>query len=1138
MDCFEMNPTSRITNEIVSRLAEVRRLQLKTNAQASALVFGTSFLLVGTAIALVELVGQFNSTVRTALVLLAGVVVLALFLWFILRPLARLAGLLPSLDDFTLAKRVGERFPEIHDRLLNALQLHRDAERGASLYSHELIDASLQDLGEEIRGLDFRLTVDRSLVGTSAQWFVATSVGVLLLVAGLNTALFGAVHRLMNFGQEFTPPARYWFEVYPGNQEVVKGAHVEVSVFVHSASGQRIPARGLQLFFRLEGQARFEEASLRPDSAGVFKTVFQGVRGTTEYFVQLEDVQSELFRLRVTDRPVLKSVQVRLEYPRYTKLPPRIQDEFVGDVTAPAGTRISVHGAANKGLTHGRIAFGDGSLLPLVLRGEQFDASFTLKTETTYQIEVQDAEGLTNLDPVKYQLKIIPDEPPSVAILQPGRNLDLAGATELPLLIQIKDDFGFSRLRLGHRLVHSRYEQPAAEYSFVPIGMPEAEGTQFEVPFRWDLSKRSLVPEDVVEYFVEVFDNDVVNGPKSARSQTYLIRLPSLEEVFTDLDRGHEQSLDDLKKTLDDANKLKEQLESIHQDLKKNKDLDWQQQKKAEEIARRYQELQKKLEEVKARVDEMVQKMSEQKVLSPETLEKYLELQQLMEQLNSAELQQLVKQMQQAMQQVDREKLQQLMQQMTFSEERFRQSLERTIQLLKRIQIEQKLDEVKKRAEELERMQKEIQEATAKAGNEGRKADELAKKQEDLALSERQLEEASTDLQRRMEEFFTEMPAEKLEDLNERMKQQNLQQQMRQTAQQMRSGQLSQAQQQQQQIAQQLGDFAENISQLQEEMLQRQAQYIMNAMRRAIKNLLELSNREEELKRQSQNAPSNSPQLRQNAQEQLRVLQDLGNVINGLNELSQRSFAVTPEMGRSIGEAVVNMQNALRALETRNGPLASQEQGGAMAALNKAATQVQQALQQMMQGGSGGMGSLMQQLMMMAQQQMGINMQTQRLAEGQLSLEQAAQAARLAQEQEAVRKSLEQLNREAEASGNRERILGDLSKIAEEMREVVRNLEQQNVNPETIRKQERILSRLLDASKSMRERDYEKRRQARTGTQIARKSPGEIDPSMLEGNSKLREELLKALEHGYAKEYQELIRKYFEQLLKLQRNSQ
>ena len=308
------------------------------------------------------------------------------------------------------------------------------------------------------------------------------------------------------------------------------------------------------------------------------------------------------------------------------------------------------------------------------------------------------------------------------------------------------------------------------------------------------------------------------------------------------------------------------------------------------------------------------------------------------------------------------------------------------------------------------------------------------------------------------------------------------------------------------------------------------SQYVVNELRKASHNLLELSKDEEALKQRSQNAPQNSPQLQQDAQDQLQASQDMNNVIQGLSELSQKSFAVTPEMGKAIGEALAHMKNALQALDMRNGSTASQEQEQAMAALNRAAIQVQSSLQAMMQGGGGGAGGLMQQLQRMAGQQMSINMQTHHM--GEMSQQQAAEAARLAKEQGVVRKSLEELNREAQQSGEQKKILGDLQKIAEEMNEVIKNLEQNTVNSETMKKQERILSRMLDASKSMHERDFEKKRKAETGTHISRRSPGEIDPNSLERKSRLQEELLKAAEQGYAKDYQELIRKYFEELEK------
>ena len=100
------------------------------------------------------------------------------------------------------------------------------------------------------------------------------------------------------------------------------------------------------------------------------------------------------------------------------------------------------------------------------------------------------------------------------------------------------------------------------------------------------------------------------------------------------------------------------------------------------------------------------------------------------------------------------------------------------------------------------------------------------------------------------------------------------------------------------------------------------------------------------------------------------------------------------------------------------------------------------------------------------------------------------------------------------------------------MQEVQTDLQQGNVNPNTVKKQDHIRSRLLDSQRSMRERDYEKRRVAQSGKDIRSASPQEIDLTTQEGKNKLRDELLKVLEGRYSKDYEELIRKYFDQLEK------
>jgi hypothetical protein len=1130
-----MKSSSSILIDIEHRLQCVQSRQNRVDLLSNFLVFLAIVIVAATILIVTEILFDFSHIGRTVISMFFLFSFLAVSNWTMGRPFLRMIGMLPSGSNTSTALHIGAFYPSIRDRLLNALQIAQNAVSDSTVYSAELIDESLKDFAAEIQPLDFTRSVDTSSLPQYRRWLMISAGLSILIVCLFPASISSAAYRLIHFTREFAPPSKYSFEVSPGNKEIVKGENVPIQVKVTSLLlPLNLRPTDITLYRQQEGQQNYDELNLKPDSSGIYRTTFQALRTSTEYFVRIADAESEHYKLIVEDRPLIRSFHARLEYPAYAKIPPKTMDDFVGDITALTGTRVTISGAASKPLREGAIQFGNNLKIPLTIHGEKFSAMFSVLAENSYHISVMDEEGLSNNEAVQYQIKAAPDKYPVVTIIEPGRNIDIAGDQSLNLLFHAKDDFGFSSMRLGYRLIKSRYEQARTEYTNTPISFGADTAGEIDVPFPWNLTPLNLVPEDVIEYFVEVFDNDAVKGPKSGRSNLYLLRLPSLDEVFTDVDKEHERSMDDLKQSLEEAKKLKEDVESMNRDLKNNKDPDWQTQKKMEEMAKQYQQVQKKLDEVHSRLEQITQQMQQQNVLSKETLEKYLELQQLFQQLDATELQKALQQMQQQIPNINKDQLQQAMQNMTFSEEKFRQSIERTLNLLKRIQIEQKLDEVKKRAEELEKSEKELQEEGSKLSDDPQKQRELSKKQSDLAKKEQAMEREAADVQRRMEEFFTEMPADKLQDLLQQMQKQQLDQKMQQASRQMQSGNMQSAQQMQSQIGQQLQEFSRQMEEMQKQMNQQQSQFVMNELRKASHNLLELSKDEESLKQRSQNAPQNSPQLRQNAQDQLQAAQDMNNVIKGLSDLSQKSFAVTPEMGKAIGEALAHMNSAMQALDMRNGSTASQEQEQAMAALNRAAMQVQSSLQAMMQGGGGGAGGLMQQLQRMAGQQMSINMQTQHI--GEMSQQQAAEAARLAKEQGAVRKSLEELNREAQQSGEQKKILGDLQKIAEEMSEVIKNLEQNTVNSETMKKQERILSRMLDASKSMHERDYEKKRKAETGTHMSRRSPGEIDSSALEGKSHIQEELLKALEQGYAKDYQELIRKYFEELEKSEKS--
>jgi hypothetical protein len=1121
-----MNTTTpKIYQEILARLAAVRRKQ--NIARIVLGVLFTSLLFVAGAILALTVESIFYLDVIPRTVLFWAIVLsgTGMLVWMVGRPALRLFHLLPDEPDTVTAAHVGAKFPAINDHLVNVLQLFDEGKAGR-LYSADLIDASFEDVRKEITPLDFTAVVDTSRTSRLGKMVVATTLGAVVLFVIAPTAFFGSMQRLFNYSQSFAAPLAFTLVVEPGDREVVKGESVVVTVRV---VGQ--PQREIVLSTTPAGQVAREEKRLTPTEEGTFTHELEALKATLRYHAYSGSIRSDEYTLTVLDRPVVKMLRVELGYPAYTRLGTRQLDDNVGDVAALKGTRVSFSVESSKELREAALVFSDGTERALAVRGTRASGDLPLTKERTYHIRLTDEEALGNAEPIEYSMRVIPDAYPTVDILLPGTNLDVAGNKSLNMLFRIADDYGFTSMRLAHRLVQSRYEAPAQEYTFVPVPLPAGVRAEAQVAYLWQIGDLRLVPEDVVAYYVEVFDNDNISGPKSAKSATFFLRLPSLDEVFADVDKGHDVSLDAMKEALREAQEAKKDLDDLQQQMKKNQQkLDWQEQQKAEEVLKKYQEIQKKIEEVNRTIDQMVNEMEKNEVLSPETMEKYQELQRLLEEMNSPEFAEAMKRLQQSLQQMSPEQMKQALQQFNFSEENFRKGIERTMNMLKRIQIEQKMEEVLKRTEEMMNKQEELRARTEQTNpQDGQKLNDLAQQQEDLKKNLEALQRELADLQKKMEDFPTEMPLDEMQEAMDQLGQCDFPGQMDNISQQLRQQQTGQAAQNQQRASQMMSDFMEQLQKMQEAMRQNQQRQIVNEMRKALQDLVELSKRQEGLKNESQSLEPNSQRFRENAQEQMGVMRDLANLTQRLGTLSQKTFGITPEMGKSIGDAIREMNNAMRSLDQRNGNAASQQQGSAMASLNQAAQQVQSSLDAMMQGQGMGMGmaGLMQRLQQMAGQQQGINEQT-----GGLTPQQAAELGRLAAEQGMVRKSLEQLAREAQNTGQMSRMLGDLNRIAQEMREVQTDLAQGNVNPETLRKQDRILSRLLDAQRSARERDFEKRRRAEAGRDGTRTSPGPIDLATQEGRNRLRQDLMKAREEGYARDYQDLIQKYFEALEK------
>jgi hypothetical protein len=469
-----------------------------------------------------------------------------------------------------------------------------------------------------------------------------------------------------------------------------------------------------------------------------------------------------------------------------------------------------------------------------------------------------------------------------------------------------------------------------------------------------------------------------------------------------------------------------------------------------------------------------------------------------------------------------------------FSQEEFLKSMERTINLLKQIQAEQKLDEAIKKTEDLLQRQEEVNQQAAQNPSSD-KRQELAEKEMEMKEDAKSLRKTLSDLSKQMQQV-PQAPAEKISAASQMMDATDMTGEMQQMAGKLQQGQMSQAQQSGQRIASTLQQMQQALQGAQQEMRESHRREVMQALQRSSNDLLQLSKQQEQLLGQSGGLNPNSPQLNQNAERQQELMSGLQRVAEQLYQLSQKSFAVTPEVARAIGKAMNEMQEALNALEQRNGRSAGQRQAEAMHGLDQAVAGLRQAMRQ---GGGASMAmgfeQFMQRLLGLSGKQQGINQETQQLGErGMNALQQQAAMARLAAEQAAVKKSLEQLLQEF---GQRGEILGRLDQTAKDMEDVVKDLQQRQADRQTIERQQRILSRLLDAQRSMRERDYSKERQAQTGKTYRALDPGSLPGDLGEKKSRLYEDLLRALRENYTRDYKDLIQRYFEALAKGQQQN-
>jgi hypothetical protein len=1130
-----------------------------------------------------------GTAARTALAAALGTVAVGVAGALLARPLAQLVGLLSGPAEEAVARKVGRHHPRVADRLVNLLQL---ADGKRSHAPAPLVDQAVQNLAEDLDDVSFEEVEDFGRARQALRLASLPLAGVLAFLLVAPSTFLGASERLLAPATEFERPAPFQLTIMPGDARLVQGDSLRIAV---RATGTPPPAVTLEL--RDSTDQAPERIRLAPDSTGTFRHVLPSVRSSLRYRVHAPPLRTDWNRVTVVNRPLVRQLQLRVTPPSYTGRPRRQLAPNVGDVTALPGSRISVSATlGGPSVDAARLVFDDGRTRSLSVTGDTARGAFRLRRDGRYALRLESSAGTTNRDPIRYQASVQADARPSVSFLQPSGPATLGADLRRTLRVQLSDDYGFSRAALFYRMSDERFGDGQSEYASVPLALPNSDKTTLELVHEWLLAQDTgLTPQpgDVISYYVKAWDNDTVNGPKSGRTATQRLRMPSLSEKYEQLEKTQSKAGTQMRQLRQRADSVQQQFRQLRRELRRTREADWQDRRQLDRIQQKQQSVEQGVEKLSRQVENMNRQMQKSSLSSPETMQKFEELQRVIQEINSPELKKALDKLRKAMQNNDLRQMQRAMEQVQKNEQSYQDQLERTLSLFKQLKAQQKLDEMARRAGELSEREKTLREKTRErmknarsspdespsadsAATEGRDRsgdrpdappsgeqsgeqsaeqrppsdsasarrrsrpeganEDLAREQERAAEQMRELMEEMDKARREMKEVQS-APQKQLQRMQQQLQRRNLPKQMQQNSRQLRQNRLQDAQQGQQRMQQQLSQMQKQLSKMKSQMQGQKRRINVAGLRAALANTLRLSKRQETLRRTVSDLATQSPTLRSFARDQKTLSDGLTTVSDSLQALARRIPEMSRQVQKKSGNALRAMETATTALDERDASRATGHQKTSMMHLNELALLLSDLLEKLQnQKGSGSgmsMQQMMQKLKQMSGQQQKLNSQIQQhlnqMQGERLSKDQAQRQKELARQQRRIKEQLQEMNVGSEAQ---RQIMGDLQKIAEQMEQTAQQLEGRRPSRDLLKRQKQILTRLLNAQKSLRTQGKQKQRKGQeAGDDYDQQRPGPL-PDAGDQTNKLRRDLIRALEMGYSPDYEELIKRYFELLEK------
>lgn len=1017
-------------------------------------------------------------------------------------------------------ERVEQRFPGVRSLLRNALDFerHGDAHTSNELASAVRVEAARQLAATPLSELT------PALAPRLAAW--TAGIATLSITAVLLLAPQAALRSWQTLWSPQSAAAPVTLSIEPGDVTVSPGATLAIRARV--AGSAAAP--------KLLGDGPAPVATLEGETGGMRRWRFDlpPVTRARDYAVRVAHAESPRYRIALAGEPLPLSFRIDITSPAYARLPVQSGAATRGDLAALRGSRAAIEVTFDRDLESlAAVVGGRGGRDWQAVTARRWRGEVPVDADGEYRLLARSATGQGQQT---YRISALADAPPVVTVAEPLGDQDLPSGQAVPYDVLVEDDLGLSELRLQFR------KDAQAPWRPVPLAAFQSEPREARVSARWDAATLALLPGEIGTFRFEVWDNDRIAGRKHTVSSEFKLRFPSLADLYDKLDERQDNVQKALEKVAEQAKELQKSMDQMQRQQPQRNAPQAPQFERAEEMKRaleRQKELAQKLDDATEQMKRNLDEAAERQAFREELQNKLKQMSELLKDIRSQEFKDALERMQKAMEKMDRREMDQTLPQLRQENKDMMKNLERSIELLKQLREEERLEALAKKAEELKAQQDALNrehqqsakqppagkspEASPNTEPQKRAAEQLAQKQQAAAQKSEQL---ASEAQQAAEQSESPQTKEALQKASEQLQKQAAQQQ-KQAAQQAEQQQSQQASKSGEQASQSLEQAAQMMSQASASQQSQKQSENVAAVRRAAQDLVAL----ERAAQQNLKQPGSQ---QEQADRQTDLSEGVSRVADSLSALSKETPMLSPKAQEALGKAQQGLAQSGKDMSGGNRQRGEMSAKAASAALNEAVAALRESESQMCN--KPGMGKPGQtgakKVGEIGEQQSQLNQRSRELARKmsqQMRMDAGDQAEmrRLADEQRRIREQLEEVQRDEEAKKS---LLGRLDQTQKEMKEVEEQLQQGATDGDVEEKQTKILSRLLDAQRSLNRRDFDPEREARRADDIARPSPAALPADLLRENDRLRLDLLKAGADRYPAQYRAFIEAYLRSL--------